>query len=84
MLGVCSAVTFCEQGEVSIFVCKGCTCWVCVRRLLSVSRVRSLSLSVKAVVLGVCSAVTVGEQGEVSIFVCKGCSGRRMFGGYGR
>ena len=45
------------------------------------SRVRSLSLFVKAVVLGVCSAVRVGEQSEVSIFVCKGCSVRRMFGG---
>ena len=74
MLGVCSAVTFCEQGEVFIFVCKGCTCWACVRRLRLVSRVRSPSLFVKAVVLGVCLAVTVGEQGEVSIFVCKGCT----------
>ena len=52
VLGVCSAVTVGEQGEVSIFVCKGCTCWACVWRLRSVSRVRSLSLSVKAVRVG--------------------------------
>ena len=49
MLRVCLAVTVREHGEVSIFVCKGCTCWACVWRLRSVSRVRSLSLFVKAV-----------------------------------
>ena len=59
MLGVCLAVTVGEQSEVSIFVCKGCTCWACVQRLRSVSRVRSLS----AVRVGMCSTVTVGEQG---------------------
>ena len=49
MLGLCLAVTVSKQGEVSIFVCKGCACWACVLWLRSVSRVRSLSLSVKAV-----------------------------------
>ena len=49
MLGVCYAVRVGEQGEVFIFVCKGCTCLACVRQLESVSKVRSLSLSVKVV-----------------------------------
>ena len=49
MLGVCSAVTVGEQGEVSIFVCKGCKCWAWVRRFRLMSRVISLSLFVKAV-----------------------------------
>ena len=84
MLGVCLAVTVGEQGEFFIFVCKGCKCWACVRRLRLVSRMRSLSLFVKAVVLGVCSAVTVSKQDEVSIFVCKGCMCWCVFGGYGR
>ena len=40
MIGMCSAVTVGEQGEVFIFVCKGRTCRVCVRRLRYVSRER--------------------------------------------
>ena len=52
MLGLCLVDTVGEQGEVFIFVCKGCMCSACVWRLQSVSRVRSLSLFVKAVCVG--------------------------------